>query len=497
MEWLIRLRLVGVALLALGGGLFAASAGASRVTVAVGAGAAGEAIPADFVGLSFETSNLMPGPDGRYIFTPENEKLVRLFRTVGIRNLRIGGGTAEISNYPVPGPAEIDRLFAFARAADLRVIYTLRLLNGDKAQAAALARHLAEHHADRLDYLCIGNEPDWHSYHIKDPAIVETIPGVPGSAYPSYLAKWREYAAAVRAAAPGLKLGGPDTGSDFPVKGALETEVEGKSWTERFVADERTRGTLAIAFHHDYVGQEGGRVSVSAAVAAMLSRDWPARQYPALHDHVLAPTQALGQPYRMTEANDHTGGIDGASNAFVSALWALDYAHWQVRHGARGVNFHNKRWISTCTIVRDASGGFHLNPKGYGLKAFDLGSAGRREAVTIENPAGLNVTAYGVRGASERWLTVINKEHGAGARAAEVAIIGAGRGVRAEVMRLAAADGQPTARTGITLGGSAIGDDGSWSGQWTTLAADEDGGCRVTVPATSAVVVRISEPAGR
>ena len=471
--------------------LLAVAAPASRVTVSIDAGAAGHEIPADFVGLSFETSNVIASEDGRYIFTPENENLVRLFRTIGIRNLRIGGGTAEISRYPVPGPPEIDRLFAFARAAGVRVIYTLRLLNGDKAQAAALARHIVANHADQLDCLSIGNEPDWHSYHIKDPAITETTAGVPGSAYPAFLAKWREFAATVVAAVPDAKLGGPDTGSNYPVPRAMSTEIDGKSWTERFVADVRGSPALVAAFHHDYVGQEGERVSVPAAVDAMLSSEWPTKHYPALYDHVIAPVQALGVPYRMTECNDHTGGVDGASNAFASALWSLDYLHWHALRGARGVNFHNKRWIYTCTIVRDAAGAFHLNPKGYGLKAFNLGGRGRTEPVTLENPARLNLTAYSVRDTKERCVTLINKEHGSGARAAEVVMALPGGAVQAEVMFLAAPEANPTARRGITLGGSAIGDDGTWSGRWAPLVAGRDGACVVRVPATSAVVVRI------
>jgi hypothetical protein len=196
----------------------------------------------------------------------------------------------------------------------------------------------------------------------------------------------------------------------------------------------------------------------------------------------------------MTECNDHTGGVDGASNAFVSALWALDYLHWHALRGARGVNFHNKRWIYTCTIVRDAVGVFHMNPKGYGLKAFDLGSGGRTEPVALENRDRVNLTAYAVRGPREEWVTLINKEHGAGARPAEVTIAAPAPGARAEVMFLRAADGSPTARAGITLGASAIGDDGAWSGKWTALTPGKDGACLVSLPPTSAAVLRLSAP---
>ena len=73
-----------------------------------------------------------------------------------------------------------------------------------------------------------------------------------------------------------------------------------------------------------------------------------------------------------------------------------------------------------------------VNPKGYGLKAFDLGGHGSIEPVTISNPDGINLTAYAVRGASEHFVTLINKEHGAGAREANVTIAAPGAAERAD-----------------------------------------------------------------
>jgi hypothetical protein len=483
-KWIFRCLCAGVVL--------AGTAFGSAVTVKLGSAPSGAEIPDDFVGLSFETSNLLPGKDGRYIFNADDEKLVGLFRTIGIKNLRVGGGTAEISNYSVPGPAEIDRLFAFARVAGVRVIYTLRLLSGNKTQAAALARHLTTRHADQLECLSIGNEPDWHSYHTRDPEIFETTPGVPGTAYASFLAKWRDFAAAIVRDAPEAKFGGPDTGSNHPVQGAKDTDSDGKSWTERFVADEKGSGRLLTAFHHDYVGQEAEGVSVAAAIDAMLSREWLATRHTALRDHVLAPVQALGLPYRMTECNDHTGGVDGASNAFVSALWALDYMHWHAANGARGVNFHNKRWIYTCTIIQDSAGAFHMNPKGYGLKAFSLGSRGRVEPIELVNAENINLTAYAVRGAHDHFVTLINKEHGRSARAAEVTVVLPPRAGPTEVIFLTAPNNDPGAKTGVTLGGAPIGDDGSWAGKWMALSAGPAGSRVVTVPPTAAAIVKIS-----
>ena len=75
--------------------------------------------------------------------------------------------------------------------------------------------------------------------------------------------------------------------------------------------------------------------------------------HPWLYANNLAPVAAAGLRYRLTESNDYLVGVPGASDAFASALWALDHLHWWAAHGAAGVNFHNKQWLYTATIVPD------------------------------------------------------------------------------------------------------------------------------------------------
>jgi hypothetical protein len=466
------------------------------VTVRIDPAATHIVIPADFLGLSFEISNLLPDRNGQYLFSATNQPLVHLFRNIGIKNLRVGGGTAELPNYAVPGPADIDQLFAFAQAADVRVIYTLRLLNGDKTNAATLAKYIADHYASRLECFCLGNEPDWHAYHSYpghslDPAISETVPGGPGSAYPSYLLKWKEFAAEIIHAVPVARFGGPDTGSNYPVPGAKNTEYRGKSWTEQFVDDGEGSHRLVGAFLHDYVGQDADGVSAQTAIDAMLSRAWQSNNNMVLFNHVLAPVQARSLTYRLTECNDYTGGVEGASNGFASALWALDYLHWHAARGASGINFHNKRWIRTCTVYRDPSGAFRVNPKAYGLKAFSLGSRGSIERLSLENPQALNLTAYSVRDADQHWLTVINKEHGPKGRAAKVIVRVEGASKPASLMLLQGSGGNASATTGITLGGGTISADNQWLGHWQPVTVKEQGYYAVNVPALTAAVIAI------
>jgi hypothetical protein len=443
----------------------------------------GYTIPDEFIGLSFETSVVLPNPNKVpnakpfYLFSPTNQPLIAAFKNLGIKNLRVGGGTVDMSRRPVPGPKDIDQLFAFAKAADIKIIYSFRLLNGDPTNAAALARYIWRNYRKRLDSFSIGNEPDWPAYHRTDPKITN---------YPSYLADWRTFAAAIHAAIPRAKFSGPDTGSDYPIAGAENTDYHGQSWTELFANDEKDSGLIKYILHHDYIGQSAKGVPQTTAIDAMLSQHWVDVNYPALYDHVLAPVTAVGLPFRMTECNDYTFGVDGASNAFASALWALDYMHWWAAHGCAGVNFHNNEWLYTDTVFLDPAGSLHLNPKAYGIKAFDLGSHGNVIPIEISNPDEVNLTAYAVRNSTNLFVTIINKEHGSNARTAEVTIASEGQWRDTQVIFLT---GQPADKTGMTLGGATISDDGSWNGTWKNVKADSNGQYLINIsPATATII---------
>lgn len=490
----MKLKLICLAAISVAIAALCASA-QTRVTVDI-ADQPGPAIPQDFAGLSFESSNLNPDKRGQHLFSSDNKALIDLFRAIGIRNLRVGGGTADGPEFKIPGPADIDQLFGFAKAADIKIIYTVRLLNGDAQQGAAIAQYIQQHYASQLVCFQIGNEPDWHSFHTspgheRDPRIVETTPELPGTAYPSFLKDWREFASTIDATTPTAKFTGPDTGSNYPVPGTKNTDFEGQSWTQRFAHDEKSSGRLLFVTQHDYPGQSAAGVSVDAAVESMLSPAWPKERYDVLFQHVLQPVEREGLTYRMTEANDYTGGVDGASNAFASALWALDYLHWHAAHGAAGVNFHNKSWIFTDTIYRSPDGDFHFNPKAYAFKAFNIGSQGRVTPVTISNTEGVNLTAYAVRADHEIYVTLINKEHGIEAKSASVILHAAHIKGEIEGMSLEAPQANPTARDGITFGGAAITSIG-WNGHWSKLSQCKDDRATVLVPPASALVLRLA-----
>lgn len=442
----------------------------SPVTLTVDTHAAGVAIPGDFAGLSFETSNLLPEKNGGHIFSPDNKQLVELFRTLGVKSLRMGGSTADMPKYDVPGEKDIDELFAFAAAADVKVLYTLRLPGANVDRDAAIAKYILQHYSSRLTCFEIGNEPDFYR------RVYREIPD-----YPTYRDHWKEIADAVTKAAPGAKFCGTAAGGTT-------------AWSRNFARDFARSGFIAAVVQHEYPGGDGGLMSGVAAQDAMLSRAWM-ELYDRLYVSFGAPAQSYGLRYRLEETNNFTGGAKDATDTFTASLWALDYMHWWAAHGASGLNFHNRRWILNTTIYPvkpeddGLKSGYRLHPIAYGIKAFDLGGHGAAVPVKISaNPDAVNLTAYAVRDQANLLVTVINKKDpGAAAHDVNVKIEGDGIAAPAEVMFLAAPHEDAAAKEGITFGGAAL--DGGWDGKWTRLAP---GKTTVTLHGASGAIIKLS-----
>jgi len=449
------------------------------VTVTVDSRTHGAPIRDDFIGLSFGMKALLANRNGAHFFSPTNTPLITLFQNLGIRHLRAGGTTVESPpQTPIPGETEIDNLFNFARAAGVnKIIYSLRLLESDPARTyavtnAAIAKYIWSHYQSDLECFALGNEPDLGRVYRQDLTITN---------FTTYLAKWRAFAAAITNAVPQAKFGGPDGGSG------------NVNWTTRFASAEKDSGLIAVVTEHYYVGGAGRGVSAEKGIDTMLSPEWDEANQ-ALYNKVAARVLSNGLAFRFTEANDHySGGVHEASDTFAGALWALDFLHWWAAHDAGGVDFHNTQWVVNDVITPDAEGRITTNPKGYGLKAFDLGGHGSIAPLSISNPGGVNLTAYALRDGTNLFVTVINKGHGEAAREANVTIVSDGMARHAEVIFLTSTNGNAAAKTGVTLGGAFISADGPWLGKWTPLMMSDDSRrCAVKVPAASAAIVKIA-----
>lgn len=457
---------------------YVAAQSPSSITVTI-SNSPGYAIPEDFSGLSFESGHQMPNVNGVSgdLFNPTNSQLITLFRNIGLRNLRIGGGTVDGPRGARLTHADIDNLFAFAQAADLKVIYSVQLLNGDIAADLAIARYVWRNDRPQLEWLAIGNEPDEPPY-LYPPFGKGTDPTITN--YATYLPHWRAFAAAITNALPGVTFAAPDTG--------------GSRWNTNFADDEAGSGLVSLFTTHDYFGGHWEGQTADTAVSNMLSPRWVNKLYPKeLHaqSHVIAN----GYPFRLTELNDYLGGVSHASDAFASALWALDVMHWWAVHAAAGVNFHNNEWLLTDTVyLNRRTRSFQIRPKGYGIKAFDLGGHGRVEPLTMTNTKDVNLTAYAVADSTNLYVTLINKEYGSVGRDAMVDVDLNGFGPapgNVSAMYLTVADGDIEATRGVTLGGDSITNNAPWQGRWTAVGRVTGGRFSVNVPAASAAVVKV------
>ncbi len=466
-----------------------ATAAQSPVTLTVDVRPGGPEIPDGFCGLSFGAVAELSRRDTGLLFSPTNSQLITLFTNSGIRNLRLGGSTVEGLRAARPSREAIDNVFGFAKAADVGVIYSLPLLNGNPAEDADTASYIWTHYRPWLECFAIGNEPDIKRYHYP-PFGTGTDPAITN--FETFMTRWKFFAAAVTNAAPGAIFAGPD---------AANSGKDGGAWTGRFVAEEKASGMVVLATQHFYVGgspftvpndNHSKLIPVSRAIDKMLSPDYDSKKYPDVYNDILLPILNDGMAYRMTESDDCLKGVPNASDAFASALWGLDYLHWWAAHGASGVNFHNTEWLKTDTVYFDsASHSYKINPKAYAIRAFDLGSDGAVEPVDVKNRDKLNLTAYAVCDTTNLYVTIINKEHDKRARAAMVTIAPEGFAPgEVETMFLLAPRGDVGAMDGITLGGAVISNDSVWRGHWTPLAGSKSG-IVIDVPAASAAIVEI------
>ncbi len=447
----------------------------SAVTVRV-FGETGARIPEDFPGLSFEMARVLPNPDGTYYFSARNDRLIALFRTLGVKSLRVGGNTADRATVGIPSHADIDNLFGFARKAGVKVIYTFRLREGNPIQAAETAKYIMERYRSGLECFALGNEPN-----------------VFASEYPKYRDEWKKYADLITSSAyaPGARFCGPSA-------------TPGKSlWVKDFAEDFGGTGYVEFITQHAYPGGSGRNVKDQAAGReAMLSTRW-VDSYAEFSGTFVPPVQARGLTYRIEETNNFFhGGAAGVSDSFAAALWGLDFLYWWAFRGAGGLNFHtgdsvaagdanNRCYYAAFTT---SARGYLVRPLGYAMKAFDLGAHGRIiRPILVSRTEGLNLSVYGVlSNDGELYITLINKETRIVDGAATILLRGIDSFIEPEIIVLAAPGGNIAAVSGITLGGVQIDEDGTWAGTWKSLST-ESGNKQIVVelPAATAAIVRM------
>jgi len=442
------------------------------VTVTVAPDGGGPELPSRFLGLSYESSMLLPA-NGKYYFDANNQALINAFQTLGIKSLRVGANAVDDPHVPVPQEPDIDMLFKFARAAGVQVIYSFRLKHGVPAESARLARYIQDNYAANLDSFAIGNEP---SFYLKT--------------FPAFFAAWKPHYDAILKAVPDAMFDGPS--------------VAGANYAVQLADAIAAGGHLAIASDHYYFLGSGraGEKDPPATRARFLNDNLHAA-YEKDYAKVGAVLAAKGVPYRIDEMNScYNGGAKNASDTYASTLWALDCTHWWAAHHIVGVNYHTGESVGRdggfgaanyAAFVHAPDGhGFAMRPQAYAYLAFTQAAHGRPLPVNLNIPPDFNFDAYAYRADDgSYYVTLINKSYGHHAQPAKVSFqLGqnaiAGTWKR---MNLVQNHEDVAAKTGITLGGAPINTDGIWLGKWQKVNHADSSTVTIDVAPASAAIL--------
>lgn len=451
-----RLTLLAVALAAGGVGGWRLAAGGDApdapTVVSVGARAVGRPIPPGFVGLSLEFQAVAEyaGGDPARV----NPLLVRLIRNLAPGQapvLRIGGDSTDSSWWPIPGvrppagvshaltPAWLRITRALAAALQAKLVLGVNLAADEPGLAAAEARAFESGIGRRrIEAIEIGNEPDLYA---RDPwyrtrAGEVGFARAPGYSLGAFIADFRRFAHALR----GLPLAGPAF-AWLPWMGGLGD----------FLATDP--GVALVTFHRYPLRRcrQSAASPLYGSIANLLSGFASA----GLAEPVArfaAMAHAHGRPFRVDELNSVScHGMAGVSDAFASALWALDTLFELARAGVDGVNIHTFPGASYELFTFRRDGGRWsavVEPEYYGLRLFaDAAPAGAR-LLEVSSPAG-PVKAWATRAADQTLRVVLINEDRRLPRTVRVKPPGSA-GV-ANVQWLTAPGAAATA--GVTLGG--------------------------------------------
>ena len=464
----------------------------SPITLTIDPNVSGMPIPPDFTGLSFETGALRYNnyrTDG-YLFDSSNTQFLTLFKNLGINSLRIGGNSVDRGSALTTN--DLDAFFRFVKAGDLKVIYSLRLANGNADEDASIAKYIWGKYRPYLICLAIGNEAN--SYNGLDPEMTNSA---------TFIAKWNKFASAVTSAVPDVVLGGPDNGN-----GSF-------AWASDFARAERGNKNLACIFSHYEPGGPGKYKTTAQLVNEMLSPAIDDKRCPDCYEKLGVMARSLGFSYRFTEANTQVApplpsmhvpmtrqdeeaarrvkaaDLPSGNHTFSTALFALDFMHWWAAHGCLSVHFHTGLKGFNAGLHLGTNGDYEPYPISYGIAAFSIGGHGSADSMAIKNPDNVDLTAYAVTDTNNNlFVTIINKEHGTNARNATVTINACGKS--AGVIYLKAPNDDVTETSGVTLGGSTIDDSSPWQGKWDSLDSTGTAGCDVNVETSSAAIVKIT-----
>jgi len=452
------------------------SSGSNAFASATVGATQGKQIPSTFMGFSHEwdTAQSMMGDSSTTVDTTYRQLLENLMEYgSGPIHIRIGGNSTDTSGEPTSSTVQ-----PFAELANaLGVHFTLGVnLGANNVQLAvdqvnAYGQQMPSKYLDAIE---VGNEPD----NYASSGYRTSTYG-----YSDYLADFDTWKNKITPVLP----------SGVLLMGASWASTSSLTHIANYASNESS--SLSTLSQHYYIG-DAQKVTDDSILLSSAS----ATGGPQAVASAVTIAHNAGLPFRMGELNSlYNGGLAGVSNAFGSALWALDtmFEYWSV--GADGVNWqvgsysgnaYNPFAITTSTSSGKTTYAVTVNPLYYGLLLFQKATANRAYLLPVSLSTSANMKVWAtVDTSGVARILVLNKDLNLSGDVS----IKIGSFTKATVTRLTAPS--YTSTSGVTLGGQTF--DNSSDGTLQGTAATESytassGSFSIPITTASAMLVELS-----
>ncbi|NRE33761.1 hypothetical protein E5U26_24815 [Burkholderia pseudomallei] len=464
------------------------------MTLTIGSSVEGAAsLSTSSSGLSFEKGQISSG-----LFSANNTALIALFRQLGPSVLRIGGSSVDKATWDNSGdangqgmtagyiaPSDVDRLADFLHATGWKAIYGINFATETTAQMSSEAAYVANKLGNSLAGFELGNEPDLYARDGLRPSTYTFM---------QFLSEWNTDASAVQSALSNAVFTGPASSYNY------------QHYTIPFAQGESNKIQLLTQHYYINASCPDSTTGYAPSISGMLTA---APNLPSELQSLVGAASANGVSggARMAEANSfyscttstgqHLSGAPDISNAFASALWAIDFLSTNARYGMSGVNFHSGGSAYYSPIQTKAAAVTSVQPEYYGLWLF--GQAVNTPSGTLIDtrinmsvqPA-LQINAYDVLAQDGSHHVLILNESGSDANVTVQQL--PTNATTAALSLLSAVGGlADTTASDVSVNGSHLRADGTWDSPPTpTTQSVSNGSTTVHVPAGSALLATIN-----
>jgi hypothetical protein len=450
---------VALALLVLG----RSEAGTINTVITINNPATNISLNSSFAGLSYSKQIIPTG-----LFQAHNTAFVTICKRLGPTLVRMSADdTGSIRWDPTgkggtPGQlsrTDINDLAGFLEATDWKILYGINLGRNTVASAVDEAAYVSQALGDHLYGFEIGNEPENFAANGIRPA---------GYDFADYQADWEPYAKAIRARLPNALLTGPASAN--------------MKFINPFSSTDASLASLLTLHYY-----RGRGIYPTSTLAELLAPnpDLTARLATTRN---LALSGLMSRGYRVAECNSFSdSGVPGASNAFGSALWAIDFLFQLAQAQTTGANFHGGGDLASgYTPIADDNLGsvVSVRPVFYGIQLFSMMANGVLMDTEVSVPSS-TFSAYAVANPTSSSVVLNNKDTVDTVSATLIF----GRNVRmVSTYLLTAPSLESTSQ--VTFGGAPINSDGSWTPESNTVYSVLDHDVTVNVPPGSAMLIQ-------